>query len=87
MVIVMKTLTADPVRKAAKPMPDHAKDWTWINKHLEECRGRWVLVHNGQLIASDASIRQLLNRVPQGSYPHATVTYIPTEEEAQRIVL
>jgi len=83
----MKTLTAHPVKKAVQPMPDHTKDWTWINEHVEECRGQWVLVYNGQLVATDASITQLLNRVPRGSYPHATVTYIPTEEEAQRIVL
>jgi hypothetical protein len=68
-------------------MPDHTQDWAWINEHADEYRGQWVLVCKGQLIAADPQIRALLNKVPRGAHPEAMVTYIPTEEEARRVVL
>ena len=82
-----KPLMGSPVRKSSRPVIDHTQDWAWINEHADEYRGQWVLVCQGQLIAADPNIRQIINKVPREAYPEAMVTYIPTEEEAQRVVL
>jgi hypothetical protein len=82
-----KAFTGSPVRKAARPMRDTSRDWDWVNDHVDELRGRWVMVYEGRLIATDPDIRQLLNKVPQEAYPEALVTYVPTEEEARQVVL
>ncbi|MEN3334700.1 MAG: hypothetical protein V7641_4065 [Blastocatellia bacterium] len=82
-----KAFTGSPVRKAARPMRDTSRDWDWVNDHVDELRGRWVMVYEGHLIATDPDIRQLLNKVPQVAYPEALVTYVPTEEEARQVVL
>ena len=82
-----RTFSGSPVRKAARPMRDASRDWDWINAHANEFRGQWVMVYETHLIAADPNIRQLLNNVPDQAYPEALGTYIPTEEEAQRVVL
>ena len=82
-----KTLVGSPVKKSSRPLVDHTQDWTWINEHIDEYRGQWVLVCQGNLIATDPNIRQLINKVPRDAYPGAIVRYIPTEDEAQRIIL
>ena len=82
-----RTFTGGPVRKAARPLPDHKEDWAWINDHLDELRGLWVMMHKGRLVASNPNIRALLNQIPRDAYPDAMITYIETEEEAQRIIL
>lgn len=82
-----KTLVGSPVRKSSRPVRDTSRDWEWINEHADEYRGQWVLVYEGQLIAADPNIRQLLNKVPREEYPEGVVTYIPTVEEAQRVYL
>jgi hypothetical protein len=86
-MMTTKTFTGGPVRRAARPLRDTSSDWDWINDHVEELRGQWVIVYEGHLIAADPNIRQLMNKVPQGAYPEALVTYVPTEEEARRVVL
>ncbi len=68
-------------------MRDISLDRDWVNDHADELRGQWVMVFEGRLIAADTDIRHLLNKVPREAYPEALVTYIPTEEEAQRVVL
>lgn len=68
-------------------MRDISRDWAWINDHVDQLRGQWVMVYEGHVIAVDPNIRQLLSKVPQKAYPEALVTYVPTEEEAQRVVL
>ena len=82
-----KTFPLSPVRKATRPLPDHKEDWDWINSHLNELRGQWVIVHHGQLVATDANIRQLFDKMSRDAYPDAMITYVPTEEESQRVVL
>ena len=82
-----RTFTGGPVRKAARPMRDTSRDWDWINDHLEELRGQWVIVCEGRLIGTDANIRRLLNDIAPDAYPDALVTYVPTKEEARRVVL
>lgn len=82
-----RTFSVSPVRKAERPLPDHKEDWAWINEHFNELRGLWVMVHEGQLVSSNPNIRQLLNEVPRDAYPDAMITYVPTEEEAQRVIL
>jgi uncharacterized protein DUF5678 len=82
-----RTLTVSPVRKAERPLPDHKEDWAWINEHMDELRGNWVVVRHGQLVASNPNIRELMEKLSQDAYPDAMVTYVPTEEEAQRVVL
>ena len=82
-----KTLVGSPVRKSSRPMRDTSRDWEWINEHVDEYRGQWVMVYECQLIAADPNIRQLLNKVPEDAYPEAVVAYIPTIEEAQRAYL
>jgi Family of unknown function (DUF5678) len=82
-----KTIVANTVRRAGRPVPDHRRDWAWVNEHLDEYRGKWVLVFDGRLVAADPDIRRLRNGVQRKDYSEAMVTYIPTEEEAQRIVL
>lgn len=81
------TSSFSPVRRAARPLPNHEPDWSWINDHLEELRGQWVVMHHGDLVAADPSIRQLLEKLSRDAYPDAMVTYVPTEEEFQRVVL
>lgn len=85
--MITKAFTGSPVRKAARPMRDILRDRDWVNDHVDELRGQWVIVYEGRLIAADPNIRQLLNKVPQEAYPEALVTYVPTEEEARRVVL
>ena len=82
-----KTVTVSPVRRSSRPIRDTSPDHNWINDHIDELRGQWVMVYNGSLIAADPNIRSLLNRVPGNDYPEAVVTYVPTQEEAQRVVL
>ena len=82
-----KTLMGSPLRKSSRPPIDHTQDWAWVNEHLNEYRGLWVLVCEGRLIAADTNIRQLINNVPREAYPRAMVTYIPTDEEARQVVL
>lgn len=82
-----KTLVGNPVRKSSRPAPDHTQDWRWFDEHLDEYRGKWVLVWQGQLVAANPDIRRLISTVSPGAYQEALVTYIPTEEEAQRVVL
>lgn len=82
-----KPFTGSPVRKAARPVRDTSRDRDWINDHVDELRGLWVMVYEGHLIAADPNIRQLLNQVPQEAYSEALVTYVPTEAEARRVVL
>jgi hypothetical protein len=82
-----RTLSFSPVRKAERPLPDHKEDWAWINDHMDELRGLWVVVRHGQLVASNPNIRALIDKLSQHALPDAMVTYIPTEEEAQRVVL
>lgn len=82
-----RTLPFSPVRRAERPLPDHKEDWAWINKHIDELRGNWVVVRHGQLVGADPNIRELMNKLSQAAYPDAMVTYVPTEEEAQRFVL
>lgn len=66
-------------------MRDISLDRDWINDHADELRGQWVMVCEGRLIAADTDIRHLLNKVPNEAYPEALVTYVPTEEESQRV--
>ncbi|HLG16383.1 MAG TPA: hypothetical protein VJH03_18030 [Blastocatellia bacterium] len=82
-----RTSSGSPVRKAARPMRDTSRDWDWINDHADELRGQWVMVWEGRLIARDKSIRRLFKEVAQEAYPEALVTYVPTVEEARRVVL
>jgi hypothetical protein len=82
-----KTLMGSPLRKSSRPAIDHTRDWAWVNEHVDEYRGLWVLVCQGRLIKADTNIRQLINDVRREAYPAAMVTYIPTEEEASRVVL
>ena len=82
-----KTLMYSPVTRSSRPMRDTSGDWEWINEHMNKYRGQWVLVYECHLIAADPSIRQLLSKVPRRACQGAVVTYIPTEEEAQRVVL
>ncbi|HWX42355.1 MAG TPA: hypothetical protein VN345_14485 [Blastocatellia bacterium] len=82
-----RTMEISPVRKSSRPLPDHRQDWEWINENLDELRGKWVMMHEGVLVASDPNIRQLLNGISRDSYPDAMITYVPTKEEAKRIVL
>jgi len=82
-----KTFLGGPVKKSARPLPDHEQDWAWINAHLDELRGRWVVMQQGQLIGTSASIRGLLDKLSREACPDAMVTYVPTEEEARRVVL
>ena len=76
-----------PVRRAARPLPDHKEDWAWINEHLDELSGQRVVVRHGQLVAANPNIRALIEKLSQDAYPDAMITYVPTEEEAQRVVL
>jgi hypothetical protein len=80
-------MTISPVRKSSRPVRDTTRDHEWINEHIDEFRGQWVMVYECQLIAADPNVRQLLNKVPRGAYPEAVVTYVLTEEEAQRVYL
>ncbi len=82
-----RTFLVSPVRKAERPLPDHKQDWAWINEHLDELSGQWVVVRHGQLVAANSSIRALIDKLSRDTYPDAMVTYVPTEEEAQRVVL
>jgi hypothetical protein len=82
-----RTFSVSPVRKAERPLPDHKEDWAWINEHMDELRGQWVVVRHGQLVGTDPNIRALMDKLSQDAYPDAMVTYIPTEEEAERVVL
>jgi hypothetical protein len=81
-----ETLTVSPVKKASRPIRDTSHDREWINEHIDEFRGQWVMVYECRLIGADPNIRGLLNRSPRNEYPEAIVTYVPTEEEAQRMV-
>lgn len=69
-----KTFPISPVRKAARPLPDHKQDWQWINEHLDELRGLWVIVQHGQLIATNPNVRQLLDKLSRDAYPDAMIT-------------
>ena len=82
-----RTLPFSPVRKAERPLPDHKEDWAWINEHIDELRGNWVVVRHGQLVGANPNIRELMDKLSQAAYPDAMVTYVLTEEEAQRVVL
>ena len=82
-----RTFSVSPVRKAERPLPDHKEDWAWINEHLDELSGQWVVVRHGQLVAANPNIRALMDKLSPDASPDAMVTYIPTEEEAQRVVL
>lgn len=82
-----RRLPFSPVRKAERPLPDHKEDWAWINEHMDELRGNWVVVRYGQLVGANPNIRELMNKLSHQAYPDAMVTYVPTEEEAQRFVL
>ncbi len=68
-------------------MRDISLDRDWVNDHADELRGQWVMVREGNLIAADADIRNLLNKVPREAYLEALVTYVPSEEEARQAVL
>jgi hypothetical protein len=68
-------------------MRDTSLDRDWIHDHADELRGQWVMVCESRLIAAAADIRNLLNKVPLEAYPEALVAYVPTEEEARRVVL
>jgi hypothetical protein len=68
-------------------MRDTSLDRDWINDHANEFRGQWVIVCEGRLIAADADIRNLLSKVPREAYPEALLVYVPTQEEARRVVL
>lgn len=85
----MKTrrLPVSPVRKAERPLPDHKQDWAWINEHMDELRGNWVVVRHGRMVGASSSIRELMAKLSQDAYPDAVVTYVRTEEEAKRVVL
>jgi hypothetical protein len=76
-----------PARKAERPLPDRKEDWAWINEHQGELSGQWVVVRHGQLVAANPNIRALIDKLSGDAYPDAMVRYIPTEEEAQRVVL
>jgi hypothetical protein len=82
-----RTFSVSPVRKAERPLPDHKQDWAWINEHLDELRGQWVMMHEERLVSTNPNIRQLLNQIPRDAYPDAMITYVPTEEEAQLVIL
>ena len=82
-----RTLPFSPVRKAERPLPDHKEDWAWINDHLDEVQGQWVVVRHGQLVGASPNIRELMDKLSRDAYPDAMVTYVPTEEEAKRVVL
>ena len=82
-----RTFSGSPVRMAARPMRDTSRDWDWIYEHADQLRGQWVRVYEGRLIAADKSIRHLLKEVAEDAHPEALVTYVPTEEEAQLVVL
>ncbi len=82
-----RTFSVSPVRKAERPLPDHKEDWAWINEHLDELRGQWVMMHEGRLVSTNLNIRELLNQIPREAYPDAMITYVPTEEEAELVIL
>jgi hypothetical protein len=86
-IMIPRTFPFSPVRKAERALPDHKEDWAWVNEHMDELRGQWVVVRHGQLVAANPNIRALMDKLSQDKCQDAMVTYIPTEEEAQRVVL
>jgi hypothetical protein len=86
-IVTTRRLPVSSVRKAERRLPDHKEDWAWINKHVDEMRGLWVVVRHGQLVGASPHIRELMDKLSQDAYPDAMVTYVPTEEEAKRVVL
>jgi hypothetical protein len=82
-----RTLEGSPVRCSSRPLRDTSRDWDWVNEHADQYRGQWVMVYEGRLVAAEANIRQVLSKVPRGMYPDSMLTYIPTAEEAERVVL
>lgn len=82
-----RTLPGSPVRKSSRPVRDTSRDWEWINQHADEYRGQWVMVKNGNLLASAPGVRTLLSNVLEAEQGDSVLTYIPTVEEAQRAYL
>jgi hypothetical protein len=55
---------AAPVTKISQKRDvDRTLDYQWIQDHAQDYRGQWVALDKGELLATAASLRELLDQV------------------------
>ena len=60
----------------------------WLSKHLDQIvkqyRGKWIAIHNQQIIASATTIEELYSKLEQQQIPlkEVLIEYIPKHEVA-----
>lgn len=60
---LLKTLARPTVRRSEKHDTDRQKDFNWLRDHAQEYRGQWVALHEGQLITTAATLKELSQKV------------------------
>lgn len=74
-VQLRKTLAVPTTRTSQKQDVDRQRDFGWIRDHAQEYRGQWVALDNGQLLATAASLRELLDQVKKLQLPRSPLLH------------
>jgi len=74
-VRLRKTLAVPTIRTSQKQDVDRQRDFGWIRDHAQEYRGQWVALDNGQLLATAASLRELLDHVKPLQLRHSPLIH------------
>jgi len=60
---LLKMLAQPKVKIREKQDIDRQKDYDWLRDHAQEYTGRWVALHNGQLLAAAATLRDISEKL------------------------
>lgn len=60
---LLKTLAQPVVKACQKQDVDRQKDYDWLREHARKYMGQWVALHDGQLLAASATLRDISEKV------------------------
>jgi hypothetical protein len=72
----LRTVLAPPkVPRGGALDVDRTKDFQWLNENAARHRGRWVAIHDGELVSEASSLDELLGRVSRLVLAHPPLVH------------
>ena len=73
---LLKTLAQPVVKVRQKQDVDRQKDYDWLRDHAREYAGQWVALHEGQLLAASATLRDISEKVKALRLSHPPLLHL-----------
>ncbi len=73
---LLKTLAQPVVKARQKQDIDRQKDYDWLRDHAREYAGQWVALHEGQLLAASATLRDISEKVKALRLSHPPLLHL-----------